>query len=412
MNYKFDELKYDPTDYEALKKEIVELTDNAEKASSSTELDDVLRTYDAALEDVGYNYTLSYIHASLDSSSSFWQEALQKESEGNAMLDTTPLLKAILDNKYYPTLVEKYGPVLTDKLQKSISTGSKAQKERAEEEKLVAEYQREKAMTRIQYEGEEMSEGQMGPLFTDPDRNKRVKARKAVAKAFLDKKMVALRDKIAKENGFSNYLEYMDINYSRLGYGEKEMDAFVEDIKKYVVPVLSDITEETKNRLANDKAKYLEKMEKDIREYMLTKPGIMKRSPEKQQKYVDDKLAKLALEFDKKNQWLLNIANAKIDDNRIEYNYYNDIYTNHSHRVIRTIDNLINDVIEDIQKGDWKTHIKSIMVSSNKFAREYSFGFDVAPIFDDEFEDKLDASIAKFNDFLNREYSSGRYMGD
>ena len=73
MNYKFDELKYDPTDYEALKKEIVELTDKAEKASSSTELDDVLRTYDAALEDVGYNYTLSYIHASLDSSSSFWQ---------------------------------------------------------------------------------------------------------------------------------------------------------------------------------------------------------------------------------------------------------------------------------------------------------------------------------------------------
>ena len=42
-------------------------------------------------------------------------------------------------------------------------------------------------------------------------------------------------------------------------------------------------------------------MEKDIREYMLTKPGIMRRSPEKQQKYVDDKLAKLALEFDKKH---------------------------------------------------------------------------------------------------------------
>ena len=233
MNYKFDELKYDPTDYEALKKEIVELTDKAEKASSSTELDDVLRTYDAALEDVGYNYTLSYIHASLDSSSSFWQEALQKESEGNAMLDTTPLLKAILDNKYYPTLVEKYGPVLTDKLQKSISTGSKAQKERAEEEKLVAAYQREKAMTRIQYEGEEMSEGQMGPLFTDPDRNKRVKARKAVAKAFLDKKealggmlekMVALRDKIAKENGFSNYREYMWFQFFLISQKKQRID--------------------------------------------------------------------------------------------------------------------------------------------------------------------------------------------
>ena len=78
MNYKFSELKYNPTDYEALKKEIVELTEKAEEASSSIELDDVLRAYDAALSDVGYNYTLTYIHSSLDSSDSFWQEALQK----------------------------------------------------------------------------------------------------------------------------------------------------------------------------------------------------------------------------------------------------------------------------------------------------------------------------------------------
>ena len=192
-------------------------------------------------------------------------------------------------------------------------------------------------------------------------------------------------------------------------------DGFEDSLTRYRVLFVDSIekeTEETKNRLANDKAKYLENMEKDIREYMLTKPGIMKRSPEKQQKYVDDKLAKLALEFDKKNQWLLNIANAKIDDNRIEYNYYNDIYTNHSHRVIRTIDNLINDVIEDIQKGDWKNHIKSIMVSSNKFSRTFSFGFDVAPVFDDEFEDELDVSISKFSDFMSKEYASGRYMGD
>ena len=61
MNYKFSELKYNPTDYEALKKEIVELTEKAEEASSSIELDDVLRAYDAALSDVGYNYTLTYI---------------------------------------------------------------------------------------------------------------------------------------------------------------------------------------------------------------------------------------------------------------------------------------------------------------------------------------------------------------
>lgn len=193
------------------------------------------------------------------------------------------------------------------------------------------------------------------------------------------------------------------------------VDGFEDSLTRYRVLFVDSIekeTEETKNRLANNKEKYLEKMEKDIREYMLTKPGIMKRSPEKQQKYVDDKLEKLALEFDKKNQWLLDIANAKIDDDRIVFNYYNDIYTNHSSKTTRTIDVLVNAVVEDIQKEDWKKHIKSIMVSSNKFSRTYSFGFDVVPVFDDEFEDKLDASIAKFSDFMNREYASGRYMGD
>ena len=256
--YKFSDLQYKETDYQSLAKMILDLTEKAKKADSPSSLEEVLKIYDTEMEEVGYNYTLSYIHSSLDSLDSFWQEALQKESKGNAMLDTTPLLKAILENKYFSSLEEKYGPVLRDKLNKSISTGSKAQNERAEEGGLVSKYQREKAMVRINYKGKELSEGEVIPLFESPIREERIQSRKAVAKAFLEKKelfgsmlerLVSLRDTIAKENGFSNYLEYMDINYSRIGYGEKEMDAFVSEVKEYVVPVLSHIFEETRKRL-------------------------------------------------------------------------------------------------------------------------------------------------------------------
>ena len=256
--YKFSDLQYKETDYQSLAKIILDLTEKAKKADSPSSLEEVLKIYDTEMEEVGYNYTLSYIHSSLDSSDSFWQEALQKESKGNAMLDITPLLKAILENKYFSSLEEKYGPVLRDKLNKSISTGSKAQNERAEEGDLVSKYQREKAMVRINYKGKELSEGEVIPLFESPIREERIQSRKAVAKAFLEKKelfgsmlerLVSLRDTIAKENGFSNYLEYMDINYSRIGYGEKEMDAFVSEVKEYVVPVLSHIFEETRKRL-------------------------------------------------------------------------------------------------------------------------------------------------------------------
>ena len=256
--YKFSDLQYKETDYQSLAKMILDLTEKAKKADSPSSLEEVLKIYDTEMGEVGYNYTLSYIHSSLDSSDSFWQEALQKESKGNAMLDTTPLLKAILENKYFSSLEEKYGPVLRDKLNKSISTGSKAQNERAEEGDLVSKYQREKAMVRINYKGKELSEGEVIPLFESPIREERIQSRKVVAKAFLEKKelfggmlerLVSLRDTIAKENGFSNYLEYMDINYSRIGYGEKEMDAFVSEVKEYVVPVLSHIFEETRKRL-------------------------------------------------------------------------------------------------------------------------------------------------------------------
>ena len=256
--YKFSDLQYKETDYQSLAKMILDLTEKAKKADSPSSLEEVLKIYDTEMGEVGYNYTLSYIHSSLDSSDSFWQEALQKESKGNAMLDTTPLLKAILENKYFSSLEEKYGPVLRDKLNKSISTGSKAQNERAEEGDLVSKYQREKAMVRINYKGKNLSEGEVIPLFESPKREERIQSRKAVAKAFLEKKelfgsmlerLVSLRDTIAKENGFSNYLEYMDINYSRIGYGEKEMDAFVSEVKEYVVPVLSHIFEETRKRL-------------------------------------------------------------------------------------------------------------------------------------------------------------------
>ena len=117
-------------------------------------------------------------------------------------------------------------------------------------------------MVRATYNGTLMSEGGFYPLFSDPDREVRIQSRKVIFNAFLEKKeelgklleiLVELRDSIAKENGFENYLEYMDFCYCRFGYGEKELDRFVEEVKKYVVPLYVDILEETRKRLSLDR---------------------------------------------------------------------------------------------------------------------------------------------------------------
>lgn len=256
--YRFSELEYRPTDFEKVKALISSLEERARNANTRDELESVLLEYDKAIEECAYSNTLAFIRSSLDASDAFYQEAIGRESQGCALLDTTPLLRAILGNKCFPLLEEKYGTYLGVRLRKGIETGAKAQEEMAEIEGLTNDYQREKAMTRVSWRGEMVSEGAMMPLFDDKDRSVRLEARKAVMEAFVEKKellggmlerMVALRDKVAKENGFKNYLEYMNSSYQRFGYGEEELTAFQEEVKRYAVPLQREIFEEAAKRL-------------------------------------------------------------------------------------------------------------------------------------------------------------------
>lgn len=260
--YKFSELQYEPTDYSKVNEKYLELEEKALSAESLESLEDVLLSYDRIVADAEYNFTLAYIHSSLDAKDEKWQKAIVEETQGSALSDPAGLVKAILGNPFFPLLEKKYGKALGTKLNKRLQTEGKAQSQRAKEGELVSSYQRIKAMVRATYNGTLMSEGGFYPLFSDPDRKVRIQSRKAIFNAFLEKKedlgrlletLVALRDSIAKENGFENYLEYMDFCYCRFGYGEKELDRFVEEVKKYVVPLYVDILEETRNRLALDR---------------------------------------------------------------------------------------------------------------------------------------------------------------
>ena len=260
--YKFSELQYEPTDYSKVNEKYLELEEKALSAESLESLEDVLLSYDRIVADAEYNFTLAYIHSSLDAKDEKWQKAIVEETQGSALSDPSGLVKAILGNPFFPLLEKKYGKALSIKLNKRLQTEGKAQSQRAKEGELVSSYQRIKAMVRATYNGTLVSEGGFYPLFSDPDRKVRIQSRKAIFNAFLEKKeelgklletLVALRDSIAKENGFENYLEYMDFCYCRFGYGEKELDRFVEEVKRYAVPLYIDILEETRKRLALDR---------------------------------------------------------------------------------------------------------------------------------------------------------------
>lgn len=261
-SYQFPQLSYIPTDFDAVRSQLTQLTQQAKSAPDAEALLACLTAYDALMEDVQYAYTLCYIRSSLDCTDAHYQAALEHEGVGQAMLDTAPFLSALLHSPFLPQLERQFGSQFRPMLMQRVSTQTAGHELMAREQVLLSEYQQKKAALRISFRGEMRSENEMYPFFDDPDRQTRIDARRALAKAVLEQKdafapmlleLISVRDAYAKENGFANYLEYANTVYGRLDYGEAEMTAFCQQVKDELVPLLCDLQEEQRRRLRVEK---------------------------------------------------------------------------------------------------------------------------------------------------------------
>lgn len=260
--YKFSQLPYTPTDFEAVQKYLDELPSRVRAAKSVEELLEIDRQCDALSQEVGFANTVAYIRTSLDCTDEFYAQASQKEAMGVAALSQAAYVQALLDSPFLPQLEEKFGPEYRPRLEREILLKSAALDLMAREQELVSQYQLKKAQTKVLFRGEEKSEAEMYALFDDPDRQTRHDARKATFEAFLAQKdelapllteLVAGRFQIAKANGFDSYLDYANVQFHRRGYGEAELTSFCEQVKTDLVPLLRELREEQRKALGVDK---------------------------------------------------------------------------------------------------------------------------------------------------------------
>lgn len=260
--YKFSQLPYHPTDFDSVKQKLETLTAQVSSAATAEAVVSCLKEYDALMGEVKYSYHLAYIRSSLNCTDQFYQDAMQKEGVGVSMLDTSPFYKALLDSPFLPRLEALYGTELGPTLEKNFRTGAAGHDLMAREQVLATQYQQKKAALRANFRGQTRSENEMFPFFDDPDRQTRLDARKALAQAVLEQKdefapilleLISVRDQIAKANGFASYLEYANTIYSRRGYGEGELTAFCQQVKKELVPFLTELQEEQRQALGVEK---------------------------------------------------------------------------------------------------------------------------------------------------------------
>ena len=260
--YKFSQITYVPNDYEAIQKKIDDLTEQVKSAVSHEEIIKLIEVYDEVFADCSFMASIAMDRFYINSADQFYAEAFQKETTGSAMLNSTDFFKALRESKFLPQLEAHYGSEFTPRLEKEFRLSAEGRELIAQEQSLINQYQQKKALLKINYNGKENSESDMYVHFESPDRQVRIDSRKAVAEAFLAQKeefssillrLISLRDKIAKANGFSNYLEYSNARYDRRGYGEAELTEFCQQVKTDLVPLLRELHEEQRKELGLDK---------------------------------------------------------------------------------------------------------------------------------------------------------------
>lgn len=205
---------------------------------------------------------------------------------------------------------------------------------------------------------------------------------------------------------------------------KKINDGILESWSKFLIARISIIEEYNKTQTDNHqtmKAAALKKSEEYWLKYKESKPGILKRSPEKQQEWLNDKLKKSSDEFDNNpfNKFIPIDASVKPDKLKLTYCWHDDLTGNSYKSDIkedRMID-ILNDIIDTLKKYPDTTYnkLKKIVVATNSFTNRWNDTvFDIFPVFDDDTEDRLEKERYEFGQRMRKWYDSteGHYRGD
>ncbi|MDB6125290.1 MAG: oligoendopeptidase family [Pedosphaera sp.] len=127
-----------------------------------------------------------------------------------------------------------------------------------EEARLSQQYQKLTGALTVQFRGEEKTLVQMGRYLEEPDRAVRQEAWELVANRRLQEaekiedifdQLVKLREQIAKNAGFKNYLEYAFRARGRFDYTPADCVQFHSAIEKEIMPALRELQAERREQL-------------------------------------------------------------------------------------------------------------------------------------------------------------------
>ena len=263
----FKDYKYERPDLALVKGQYEEKISAFKTATDAQTQIDIVKDVFKLMDKVDTMGQLVSIRYSLNTQDAFYEQEMNYIDEISPELQNfvNEFQKAVIASPFRTELVKAYGQHFFDQMAVSLeSFDEKIIPFMVEENKLASKYSKLLAAAQIEFDGGTYNLSQMSPFAQSKDRDTRKRAQLAVSGFFqsieqeLDEtydKLVKVRDQQAKALGYESYVE---LGYKRLGrtdYGQQEVKAYREQIKRDVVPMVQKLNERKKARLGLDALK-------------------------------------------------------------------------------------------------------------------------------------------------------------
>ena len=261
MTVKFEDMKYERPDLEKAAADVDALLVQFNEADSVETQSEIIEQFNAITNDIHTAMTLSSIRASVDTKDEYYdgERTFYDENSPTIQEMINKYYKAISNSKFRDELEEKYGKQLFKLAEFSMkSFDPKVSDLLKKENKLSTEYSKLLASAEIEFDGKTLNLSEFGPYMQHQDREMRRKASIA-SNGFYKEQMekidkiygdlVQVRDEIAKELGYKDFVELGYLRMSRIDYDRKMVEKFRKQVEEYVVPLATKLREKQRERI-------------------------------------------------------------------------------------------------------------------------------------------------------------------
>lgn len=248
---KFEEMKYERPDVDAVLKELDEIDERLKNASDYTEFKNAFIDLDNLNRHVSTMSNICYIRHTIDTRNEFYTKETEFIDEKRPVLDSrlNHINKTILDSPFAEELKKDIPEIWFEKADfQQRSMCDEIIEDLQEEAKYETAYQALIASAEVPFRGEVLN---LAGLMKDMQ-NEDPAIRKEATEAYwgwfeeneekigeIYDKLVKIRTRMAQKMGFENYIPLGYLRMQRLDYNQNDVEQYRKNVLEDVVPVAS-----------------------------------------------------------------------------------------------------------------------------------------------------------------------------